>query len=200
MIPDRSPLGRIQDFFAPRAHGWDERFAHDSVQFSRAVLDVAPASGSRVLDAGCGTSRAMPYLKQSVGSSGQVVGLDATREMLVEGARLGRLSLGYLVQSDVEHLPFLDREFDLIFAGGLIPHLGEPEQALTEFARIIRPGGRLAIFHALGRVALARRHGGVPADDDAIAPGRLTGMLATTGWTVDLIDDAEERFLVLAHI
>ena len=41
-------------------------------------------------------------------------------------------------------------------------------------------------------------HGGVPSDDDAIAPARLTGTLDAAGWAIESVDDAEERFLALA--
>ena len=66
-------------------------------------------------------------------------------------------------------------------------------------ARVSRPGARLAVFHPIGRVALAARHGGVPSDDDVIAPSRLREFLTAAGWQVISIDDATERYLALAQ-
>jgi len=90
-------------------------------------------------------------------------------------------------------LPLPDACCDVIFAGGLLPHLAAGAGAgLLEIERVSRPGARLAIFHPIGRVALAARHGGVPSNN-GIAPGRLPGLLTTTGWHVLRINDAEER-------
>jgi hypothetical protein len=70
---------------------------------------------------------------------------------------------------------------------------------LLELARVTRTGGRLAIFHPIGRAALAARHGNVPSDDDVVAPNRLKPALEETGFRLILIDDGEDRYLALAE-
>ena len=197
-MDDRAALCDLRAFFGPRAAGWEDRYADDGAQFARAVRECAPRARATVLDLGCGTGRALPYLRAAVGARGRVIGLDATPEMLGEATRLGRREVAALVLGDVGRLPFPAGSVDLVFAGGLLPHLTDPAAGLAEVARVTRAGGRLAIFHAIGRVALAARHGGVPADDDVIAPRRLHDLLATTGWTLYALDDAPERFLALA--
>ncbi len=189
-------LRQTQAFFTLRAAGWEERYAADAPQFERAVREMALPRRATVLDLGCGTARAMPYLCQAVGDRGRVIGLDATLAMLREGQRLGRRNL---LVGDVAYLPFPADCADAIFAGGLLPHLADPEVCLREMARVTRPGGMLAVFHPIGRVALAARHGGVPSDDDVIAPARLHALLEQTGWRVIGIDDALERYLALAR-
>lgn len=192
-------LHATQTFFATRAVGWEDRFAQDRPQYARAVQELAPPPGATVLDLGCGTGRALPHLRTAVGPGGQVIGLDATWEMLHEAQRLGRRAVAQLWQGDVLQLPLPDACCDVIFAGGLLPHLAAGAAAgLREMVRVSRPGARLAVFHPIGRVALAARHGGVPSDDDVIAPGRLRGLLAASGWQVISIDDAAERYLALA--
>ena len=200
MSTEQSPLHTTQTFFATRAAGWEDRFAQDGPQYARAVQELAPSLGATVLDLGCGTGRALPFLRTAVGPNGQVIGLDATWEMLHEAQRLGRRAVAHLWQGDVLQLPLTDACCDTIFAGGLLPHLADGAGAgLREMARVSRPGARLAVFHPIGRVALAARHGGVPSDDDVIAPDRLRGLLAATGWQVISIDDAVERYLALAQ-
>lgn len=193
-----TPVAEVQAFFGPRAARWDTRFAGDEPQFRRAVAELAPAPGTYVLDAGCGTGRALSLLRAAVGPSGRVVGVDATPEMLAEARRLGRRTEASLVLADVQHLPLVEGVCGAIFAGGLLPHLDDPLAALRELARVALVGAGLAVFHPIGRIALAARHRRVPADDDVIAPRRLTSLLETAGWRVDRIDDAADRYLALA--
>ncbi|MEZ4728598.1 MAG: hypothetical protein R3E79_15800 [Caldilineaceae bacterium] len=77
-------LHATQTFFATRAAGWEDRFAHDAPQYARAVAELAPSFGATALDLGCGTGRALPLLRAAVGPTGQVIALDATWEMLAD--------------------------------------------------------------------------------------------------------------------
>jgi len=193
-----SALREAQAFFASRAAGWEDRFSEDGPKFEQAVRELAPPPGSRVLDAGCGTGRAIPSLRQAVGVNGLVLALDATPEMLAEARRLGRDCQSNLVLADGQAMPFRPAAFQAVLAAGFVPHLADPAAGLAELARITALGGRLAIFHPVGRVALAARHGGTPSDDDVIAPARLEKLLPAAGWRIERIDDAAERFLALA--
>ena len=192
-------LGETQAFFASRAAGWETRFPDDEPRYEAAIRELAPPRGGSALDAGCGTGRALTFLRQAAGSAGQVVGLDATPQMLAEARRLGRDQLAQLLLADGERMPFGAASFDAVLAAGFVPHLDAPEAGLAELARITKPGGRLAIFHPIGRATLAARHGGTPSDDDILAPARLRATLLATGWTLDSLDDGPDRYLALAH-
>ncbi|MEU1945504.1 hypothetical protein ABZ554_24530, partial [Streptomyces sp. NPDC020125] len=50
----------VRDFFTPRAADWDSRFPDDGPAYAAAVADLEPRTGDAVLDAGCGTGRALP--------------------------------------------------------------------------------------------------------------------------------------------
>lgn len=193
-----SSLRETQAFFAARAVGWEERFPDDGPRYREAVLSLAPPLGARVLDAGSGTGRALPFLREAVGPAGGVVGLDVTPEMLAEARRLGRGDLASLLVADGARLPFRDGLFQAVFAAGFLPHLEAPEAGLAELARVAARGGRLAVFHPISRAALAARHGGVPSDNDLISPKRLPALLGAAGWRLDSIDDSDERYLALA--
>jgi SAM-dependent methyltransferase len=191
-------LRATQEFFGSKAAGWEERFPHDGPQYARAVGELNPASGATALDLGCGTGRALRPSRAFVGSAGRVIGLDATMEMLQEARRLGRDSVARLILGDVERLPFPAAYADVVFAGGLLPRLADPAVALIEITRVTRPTGKLAIFHPIGRKALAARHNQVPSDDDVVAPRRLRQLCSVTGWDIVWIDDADDRYLALA--
>ena len=185
-------------FFAARAATWEERFPEDGPRFERAVAELGVRSGDVCLDAACGTGRALPVLRAATGPAGTVVGLDLTPEMLTEARRRGRDAVAQLLGGDVTRLPFADAAFDVVFASGLVSHLPDPVAGLRELGRVAAGGGRLGLFHPVGRAALARRHGRELSPDDVRSGPRIRRLLDDAGWDCTRVDDAEDRWLVLA--
>ncbi|MFD9934781.1 class I SAM-dependent methyltransferase [Streptomyces massasporeus] len=189
---------RVQEFFTARAADWDSRFPDDGPAYAAAVAELGLRTGDRVLDAGCGTGRALPPLRTAVGASGVVLGADLTPAMLREAVRAGRDRDGQLLLADVAALPLRSRSLDAVFGAGLISHLGNPAENLRELARVVRPGGVLALFHPIGRAALAARHGRPLTPDDLRAEPNLRPLLAGSGWRLTSYVDEGSRFLALA--
>ena len=192
-------LAAVREFFAARAAGWEDRFPGDEPRFAAAVEALGLPAGGVVLDAACGTGRALPLLRRAVGDAGTVVGLDVTPEMLAEATRLGRRAAGSLVLADVGRLPLADRSVGAVLAAGMLPHLEGPAGGLAELARVTRPGGRLALFHPIGRAALAARHGHQPDPGDVRADPAIRVLLGSTGWEAETVDDGADRYLVVAR-
>ncbi len=191
-------LTESRAFFATRAASWDTRFGDDLPAYAAAVAETGIAPGAVVLDAGCGTGRALPALRAATGATGTVVGLDLTPLMLAEARRHGRAELAALLLADARRLPFADGSVDVVFAAGLVTHLPDLCAGLTELARVTRPGARLAIFHPSGRSALAARHGRTVRPDDPLHERPLATRLSETGWSLTRYDDAQDRFFALA--
>ncbi|MFF7312389.1 methyltransferase domain-containing protein [Streptomyces sp. NPDC008137] len=189
---------RVQEFFTPRAAGWDSKFPDDGPAYAAAVAELGLRPGDRVLDAGCGTGRALPPLRAAVGPSGAVLGADLTPAMLREAVRAGRDRDGQLLLTDVAALPLRSRSLDAVFGAGLVSHLASPAENLRELARVVRPGGVLALFHPIGRAALAARHGRPLTPDDLRAEPNLRPLLAGAGWRMTSYTDEDTRFLALA--
>ncbi|WP_369367901.1 class I SAM-dependent methyltransferase [Streptomyces sp. CG4] len=188
----------VQDFFTARAADWDSRFPDDGPAYAAAVADLELRPGDRVLDAGCGTGRALPPLRAAVGPSGVVLGADLTPAMLEAAVRAGRDRDGRLLRADVAALPFMSKSLDAVFAAGLIAHLPRPEANLRELARVVRPGGTLAVFHPIGRAALAARQGRQITPGDLRAEANLAPLLIRSGWSMTSYVDEDNRFLALA--
>ncbi len=191
-------LERSQAFFGPRAASWDDRFPDDDAAFARAAHELGAADGERVLDVGCGTGRALHALRDAVGVDGVVIGVDATVEMLATARRKDRHRSGILVLADARSVPLADASIDAIFAAGLITHVEDPVATLRELARVTRPAGRLALFHPIGRAALAERHGRALRPDELLDPTVLPGVLASAGWDAPRIEDAHDRYWAVA--
>lgn len=189
---------QVREFFGARAAGWERRFPDDTPAYRAAVGALGLAPGGRALDAGCGTARALPLMRAVVGPSGTVVGVDLTPEMLREAVKNGRHRDGALVEAESAQLPLRDGTFDAVLAAGLVRHLPDPAAGLRELARVTAPGGRLALFHPIGRAALAARRGHELRPDDLRAAPRIGALLAETGWELSLLDDSAERYLAVA--
>jgi SAM-dependent methyltransferase len=185
-------------FFGPRAATWEQRFPDDDPAYAAAVAELGLRAGQTALDAGCGTGRALPHLRAAVGPSGHVLGLDLTPEMLAAARAHGRHTDALLALADARRLPLRTGGIDGGFAAGLLAHLPDPGLGLAELARVIRPGGRLVLFHPSGRVALAARQGRRLRDTDLLAPSPLRRLLHHTGWQLDRYDDGPDRFLAIA--
>lgn len=119
-----------------------------------AIAVAAPKAGERVLDIAGGTGDLTGALAARVGSNGCVVHTDINAAML--GAGRDRLvDKGFslpTVLCDAEALPFADASFDLATVGFGLRNMTHKERALSEMARVLRPGGRLVVLE-FSRVA-----------------------------------------------
>ena len=105
------------------------------------------AEGERVIDLGSGSGMDVFFAAQQVGA-GWVVGIDFTTEQLAKSRRLaeeaGILRVDFR-EGRIEKLPVDDESFDCVISNGVINLSPEKERVFAEAARVLRPGGRLAI-------------------------------------------------------
>ena len=123
------------------ADGYDRFVGGVTSRFAEPLLDAASVTtGKRVLDLATGPG----YVAAKAAERGAaVVGVDIAAAMV---SLAGRLHPGLdFREADAHALPFEDGSFDAVVGNFLILHLGRPEQAMAEFARVLRPGGRLAL-------------------------------------------------------
>ena len=115
----------------------------------RIIEDLGLPPGSRGLDVGCGVGLYGLWLAEAVGNGGHVVGIEPEEER-VEAARSlvgGRLDSKRLAfrEGDGTSIPEPARSFEWIWCGDVLHHIVETGTALSEFRRVVRPGGRIII-------------------------------------------------------
>ena len=165
-------------------------------------MDLAAAAGvtaeDRVLDIGSGLGGPARLLARQVGC--HVVGLDLTPELCEVATDLTRrVHLEDRVeirQGDALDLPFDDGSFDLAWTQHASMNIADKPRLYAETRRILRPGGRLALFDIIGATD-GPLHLPVPWAEDAsvsalIPTDELRTILTEAGFTIRTWDDLTE--------
>ncbi len=121
---------------------------------ARALRQAAMSEGARVLDVATGTGMLAAAAQRIVGPTGRVTALDLSVGMLQVARRHAGL---LLVQGSADALPLADGQFDFLTMGYGLRHVASLDTAFAEFARVLRPGGRL-LFLEIGRPRSAAAH------------------------------------------
>ena len=175
-----------------------ERRASDVQQqgMLRAYLaDIELVDGAAILEVGCGTG---PVSRELAGrpGTGEVVGVDPSPVFLAAARKLA-INLPNLnfIEGDGRSLPCEDHSFDAIIFHTTLSHVPEPQAALAEAFRVLRPGGVLAVFDgnyttttlATGEFdplqACADAAMGALVHDRWLIP-RLPGLITDAGFTI----------------
>lgn len=130
------PMNR-QSEYRSRYRAQNPRWSDSSTMFRRLLSSVSEET-TRLLDIGCGRGGLGDSL---VARAGLVVGADSDVPALTGNAEITRR-----VAAFAEHLPFTDASFDLVSMRFVVEHLPEPERVFAEAARVLTPGGRIAIL------------------------------------------------------
>jgi len=138
---------RNRESFAGVADDWDRiRRQYDHPDLQTGVVAALAPPGLRVADVGTGTGALLPVL---AATGAEVVAVDHSAAMLARARRrcrdagFGRIAF---YQADVLALPFADGVFDAVYCSMVLHHVPSPRTALTELARIARPGGAVVLI------------------------------------------------------
>jgi ubiquinone/menaquinone biosynthesis C-methylase UbiE len=144
-VPEQALSERDREELAAQANAVDKYYENEeklSCHWDRSSADdltrMVEPHGKLVLDLGCGTASAGAAF---VRAGAMVLGCDLSRSCLA----VARTRLDGVVRADAKELPFRDACFDVVVARGALHHMAEPELAVREVRRVLKPGGT-AIF------------------------------------------------------
>jgi ubiquinone/menaquinone biosynthesis C-methylase UbiE len=126
---------------------YDRAFAHVTMHFMPFLLRAAQvAPGMRVLDIATGTGLSAEAALAAVGPNGHVTAADLSPAMVERArARLGTATNVSVSVEDGQALSFSDEGFDAVLCSLGLMFFPDPVRGLSEFRRVLRPGGRLAV-------------------------------------------------------
>ncbi|MCU0886142.1 MAG: methyltransferase domain-containing protein [Beijerinckiaceae bacterium] len=157
------------------ARFYDKVYVGLLARAQREAVDAAVACGRDILEIGVGTGLTLPYFP----ADRRVVGVDLSEDMLrVAGQKVRDRTLSAvsgLSVMDACRLGFPDEAFDAVTAQFVITLVPDPEQALDEMDRVLRPGGEIVISSRLVDSA-----GASAAFWSALAP-----LAKAVGWSTD---------------
>lgn len=151
---DREMVERAYDRWAPI---YDLVFGGVFGRGRQAAILATNSIGGRVLEVGVGTGISLPQYAANL----RIFGTDISAAMLRKArSRVADLRLGNvegLAVMDAEKLEFPDHSFDVVMAQYVVTAVPNPEAALDEFARVLRPGGEIILLSRVSADAGMRR-------------------------------------------
>jgi phosphatidylethanolamine/phosphatidyl-N-methylethanolamine N-methyltransferase len=155
-LPAELDLVTLQKAYTRWAPVYDLVFGAVFDRGRRAAIAAADRVGGRILEVGVGTGISLP----GYSSQNRIIGIDLSEAMLRKAhQRVAALSLTNVLKlevMDAEHLSFPDASFDAVVATHVISTVPNPEAALDECARMLRPGGEMILLSRIGANAGSR--------------------------------------------
>jgi len=191
-----------QQFYDTLAAEWDLWFtAEDLERLAHIVNGLPVKNGMAIIDLGCGTGVLFDLLRRRVGETGSVTGVDFSMAMVQKAHRNFPFGNINVVDADAAMLPFADSTFDMAVAFAAFPHFSDPQKAIDETHRVLKPKTSFHIIHLVSSKELSELHhriGGVVAHDEIPPANKLRDMLNTSKFTGIVIEDHPGLYLATA--
>jgi len=192
-----------KDFFDAMADRWDA--LHPAEAHAAGVLHglalVGPLDGKAVADVGCGTGVLAPHLLSRLGA-GSLLGIDFAPEMIRRARERHPDPRARWQACDVLETGLACGSVDVVLCFNTLPHFADLPRVVREFARWLRDGGRVLVWHDAGREKIAAIHGhvGGPIGADCLPPARDLGALfERCGLEVTVAEETPTSYAVLAQ-
>ena len=179
-------IGAVAKAYDRWAPVYDLVFGRVFAHGRSAAVEAADSIGGAVLEVGIGTGLSLPGYRRAT----RIVGIDISEPMLTKARErvrgLGLTNVDSLSVMDAERLDFADASFDVVVAQYVVTAVPNPEAALDEFARVLKPGGAIILTSRIGA------DGGLRARVERL----LSPLVTRLGWRSEF---AWERYVAWAE-
>ncbi|MCD6116868.1 methyltransferase domain-containing protein [bacterium] len=135
-----------RNYFNELATEWDS-IAKDDNSLKGYLTEFGLEKDDAVLDVGAGTGRMSRCIADIVGEQGIVISHDFALDMLERSQSKGSHDNIYYLCNDIHSLCFKNNLFDKIICFSAFPHFIDQQKAVNEIYRVLKPSGKLLIFH-----------------------------------------------------
>jgi phosphatidylethanolamine/phosphatidyl-N-methylethanolamine N-methyltransferase len=183
---DNHTVERAYDRWAPV---YDLVFGRVFERGRQASIEAAERVGGRILEVGVGTGISLPdYSKAN-----RLFGIDISEEMLRKARqRVAEFGLDHvegLAVMDAQRLEFPNNSFDVVVAQYVVTAVPDPETALDEFARVLKPGGEIVLLSRVGAETGVRK----------VIEHMLQPVVRQLGWRTEFAWGRYERWAQRPH-
>jgi len=186
------------DGIADKWDGWEDLGALEHKFFS-GFDGFGLGPDETVLDVGCGTGNLTLALLKRLSSQGRVVSMDISPKMI--GVAQGKIKDARVTWhvADAQKIPMEDQSCDRVICYSVWPHFEDFDAVAGEISRVLRPSGKIHVWHLIGRDRVNQIHStaGEAVRKDVLAPASQTGeLLSRSGFQVETTIDNDNQYLV----
>ena len=191
-------------FFDEIADQWDGWEDLDAVfrSLEAGLEELGVGADETVLDVGCGTGNLTRALLARLSPAGRVVAVDISPRMIeVAREKVGDPRVAWHT-GDARQVPLADASCDRVICFSVWPHFEDAGSVAREALRVLRPGGRLHVWHSIPRERVNEIHAtaGEAVRTDVLPPApEVAGLLAGEGFRVLAAAESAAGYLVSAE-
>ncbi|MDD4503897.1 MAG: class I SAM-dependent methyltransferase [Clostridiaceae bacterium] len=195
-------MNKNELFFDSMAYKWDEMVNHNSSKIESVLESLVIKSSDSILDIGTGTGVLIPFLIDRLDSSGSITAIDISSKMLeIAKSKHDNDQVRFI------KLDFMEAElqevFDIVLCYSCFPHLNGRRTAVRKMLKVLKKGGKLAIFHSESRKKINQIHWNMdnPVKRDNLpAAEELKSVIEAEGGKVVNIEDSGEKYVIIATL
>ena len=188
------------DGIAERWDGW-ECLKSLARNLDHGLQSFGVEADETVLDVGCGTGNLTAALLRRLSAAGRVEAVDISPLMLEAARRKVDDARVRWHLADAEHLSLAEGACDRAICYSVWPHFEDPVIAARELGRVLRPGGRIHVWHLISRERVNQIHAdaGEAVCRDRLPPVQeLAGFFTGQGFEVITAVETRESYLLTA--
>jgi len=201
---DECSTPTIAEYFNSIAQKWDswEDLNSLKVQFDKGLKQFGIFPHEHILDVGCGTGNLTASILRQLSQAGRITAIDISSRMIEIAQTKIKDSRVQWICDSIEHMTTYENVFDRVICYSVWPHLKNPEKVARLIKSMLKPGGKLHIWHLKSREAINETHAKaseVISNHMLVAASQTAALLEQSGFIIEEALDDDSGYLVSAR-